>query len=170
MSSFRQFLESFNNSELAPKPGTTPLPAGHIRLYHQTASKNIPSIRQKGLQKTFSRGKDLKEPLVIWASPEPYYGNNDSGIVTIEFSLPREQFRLPYYVLVDHVPPEAILAIHENWHDLARNWIEQYPDPQKSMNILSQVKDIDEDHRKAFDAYMKLLGKNLNLNPMEPTF
>jgi hypothetical protein len=166
MTSFKKFIESFDKEiKIPPRPGTAPIPPGYIRLYHQTSHENVDSIRKNGLQKSHSRGKDLKEPIVIWASTEPYYGNIE-GTATIEFSIPREQFRLPYYVLRDNILPEEIIAIHEGWHDLARDWIEEYPNPNKlfdsqitSIEFLRQTAEqIGGDYQKAFDAYARYVG------------
>ena len=162
MKTFSEWLEinegyNWNELGIPPKPGTSPIPPGHIRLYHQTESGNIDSILKHGLQRSYSKGKSVGDPSVIWASAEPYSGSFSNN-TTVEFSLPNDRFRPPYYVLIDSVPPESILAIHEDWHMLARGLISDYPNPNnETIKLIASFRDIDKDHQKAVDAYFKYI-------------
>jgi hypothetical protein len=81
------------HDELPPDPGTAPIPAGHVRLWHYTPLKNVPSIRAHGLQREFARGDsgdgDLTDPSAgMWAStkrPDDILGNHSGGAAVVEF-------------------------------------------------------------------------------------
>jgi hypothetical protein len=53
---------------LPPKPGTQPVPEGHVRLFHYTGEEALPSIREKGLSTEHARGSTYGEPNVVWAA------------------------------------------------------------------------------------------------------
>jgi len=111
---------------LPPEPGTTPIPEGHVRLYHQTSAENIPSIIKTGLNIGHARG--IEGPKSIYADRTGFYGSPGSR-PTIEFSVPAHKFDSPF-VLQD-VAPESFIAVHLPWHDRAR-YIGRDPDLLKS--------------------------------------
>jgi len=70
-----------SESELAPEPGTAPIPPGTVRLYHYTKSyANLASIRSQGLLASKARGDDgsgRPQPSAgVWASSYPPEHNN----------------------------------------------------------------------------------------------
>jgi hypothetical protein len=79
--------------ELPPDPGTTPIPAGHIRLWHYTPLENAGSIREHGLLNSKARGDagngDLTDPSAgVWAStkrPDEILNNHSAGAAVVEF-------------------------------------------------------------------------------------
>lgn len=82
---------------LPPQPGSLPIPRGHLRLYHQTDTASLESIRGEGLGSSHSRSQDYGEPEGIWLSTHaPFYGG-DSGWATgpvIEVDLPADDPRI----------------------------------------------------------------------------
>ena len=154
-----QFLENQSQiTNLPPEMGTTPIPNGHIRLYHQTSPENIPSIKQNGILASKATMAEGPKMPVIWASKKPYYGMK-SDLATIEFHVPEEEFA-DYYLRTNHVPPQQFIAIHEKWHQLAKDLIHEYPEPDHKK--IEFWMSIDDKHRKATQAYidhMKKLGK-----------
>ena len=163
-------LESLTNQELPPEPGSAPIPSGHVRLYHQTSDRNVDSIRNNGIQKSHSRGKMLQEPTVIWATEDTFYGDlYQQGIATVEFSVPMCDnsmkfpcFRSPTYVMGEVVPPESIIAIHEYWHSIARQLISDYDEfNPETLELMNVFKNVDDNHRKAADFYLRHTNKHL---------
>lgn len=149
-----KFLENRESQTIPPPAGTVPIPEGHVRLYHQTDAKNVESIRKNGLLKSFSKGLALREPIVIWASRDFYYGKQyESERATVEFHVPENQFSPPYHVYGDKVDPKQIIAIHEEWHNIAKGLIEDFPEgiPHDDILFLSSI---DDDHRKAIQYYL----------------
>lgn len=81
-----------DREELPPDPGTVPVPEGHVRLWHYTPLKNVPSIREHGLQRRFARGDagngDLTDPSAgMWAStyPPEHLNHSDGHAAVVEF-------------------------------------------------------------------------------------
>ena len=68
--------------KLPPKPGETPIPAGHIRLYHQTEEKNLGAIKHQGIQ--LSKAEGIEGPRAIYADPKGFYGKPEDK-PTVEF-------------------------------------------------------------------------------------
>lgn len=162
MKSFRDFFESVVD-RLPPEPGSVPVSSGRVRLYHQTDDSKADSIRRNGIQKSHSKGKSSQEPVVIWATEDPFYGAvYKQGIATVEFSVPVCDnsarfpcFMKPTYVLGEVVSPEYIIAIHEYWHSIARFLISDYPElDAEVLKLMDGFRAIDEDHRKAVDYYL----------------
>lgn len=162
MKSFYEWLNESTN--LPPEPGSVSVSSGHVRLYHQTNADKVASIRANGIQKSYSRGQMLKEPVVIWATETPFYGDAyQQGIATVEFSMPACSptspvpcFMKPTYVMGDVVPPESIIAIHEYWHSIAKFLMQDYPEcDEKTLELMNDFKTIDEDHKKAVEVYLK---------------
>ena len=53
---------------MPPEPGSTPVPEGHVRLFHYTETKSLPSIREHGLSREHARGETYGEPNQVWAA------------------------------------------------------------------------------------------------------
>jgi predicted ABC-type ATPase len=121
-----RFAES---GALARAPGTAPIPAGHVRLYHQTSIENAAKIAQSGVK--FSEARGIEGPKAIYADEKGFYGDPKtySG-ATVEFHVPAEQWKQPF--VMEDVAPENITAIHLPWHRHAR-YIENNP------KVLQQV-------------------------------
>jgi len=108
---------------LPPEPDTTPIPEGHVRLYHQTSKENLGSIKRNGLQ--LSRARGIEGPRGIYADEQGFYGAPGGQMPTVEFSVPKERWDRPF-VRVDsmldqgRVAPENIIAVHYPWHAHAR--------------------------------------------------
>ena len=98
-----------------PPPGTTPIPDGYVRLYHQTTEENLASIIKHGLNIEHARG--IEGPRAVYASKTGFYGDPESR-PTLEFMVPTDKFDDPF-VLQD-VPPDLMIAAHLPWHARAR--------------------------------------------------
>jgi hypothetical protein len=115
MKTFKEFITEAH--KLVPdKPGTVPIPDGHVRLYHQTSEENLRSIRRNGIQ--LSKAKGYEGPKAIYADEHGFYGEPHE-VPTVEFHVPKESFSRPF-VKMDVVPPENIIAVHRPWHETAR--------------------------------------------------
>jgi len=114
------------NTDVPPSPGESPIPEGNVRLYHQTAASNIPSILKNGI--TFENAKGIEGPKAIYADEKGFYGK-PGKVPTIEFSIPKERWTHPPFVLGD-VKPSEIVAAHLPWHETVR-YLEEFPDQIK---------------------------------------
>jgi hypothetical protein len=96
MLSREQFAEHIPprwSQSLPPRPGTTPIPEGNVRLYHYSPASNEESIRKEGLSLSSARGETYGEPNMIWAAAigpdkaERYVTENARNMkLTAEFS------------------------------------------------------------------------------------
>src|SRR6516164_279929 len=136
-----------HREDLPPEPGTSPVPSGHVRLFHYTDPENLPSIRREGLKRSKAHGATYGEPSMVWATAgvpkdivkpnvefhaDPayhkeldigeYYGQGGTLQQHIEHL---EQARSNVTMRGD-VPPSRILAIHEPWQSHVR-YIERDP-------------------------------------------
>jgi hypothetical protein len=62
-------------------PGTTPVPEGHVRLFHYAPTAALPSIRAHGLSTAHAKGETYGEPNMVWAAAgmpkhENFYTHN----------------------------------------------------------------------------------------------
>src|SRR6185312_2016226 len=79
--------------EMPPDPGTASIPEGHVRLWHYTNVRNVDSIREHGLDRSFARGDagdgDLTDPSAgIWAStkrPDDILNDHSHYGAVVEF-------------------------------------------------------------------------------------
>jgi hypothetical protein len=123
-----------SGGELPPAPGTAPIPAGHVRLYHQAPEQSMGSIEQHGI--LLAKAKGIEGPRAIYAGETGFYGDPRS-VPTVEFHVPKERWDAPF-VRADReldqgkVAAENIVAIHLPWHRHAR-YIEADP------RVLAQV-------------------------------
>lgn len=132
---------------LPPEPGTTPIPAGTVRLYHQTSEEALRSIAKHGLQLAHARG--IEGPRAIYASERGFYGKPDSR-PTLEFYVDENKWDDPF-VLQD-VMPEQMLALHLPWHRKAR-YIETHPNVKEQV-LAGEHDDLTGDYKLAVD-YIK---------------
>jgi 2'-5' RNA ligase len=128
--------------EVPPEPGQSPIPAGHVRLYHQTSAGNADSIRQHGLDVSRNHSETAGEPAGVWGSTRPFYGDASApnGQATVEYHVPfedlhgtgasgrpnrgetPEEYQASDRIVLHprSIPPENIAAIHEGWHGHVR--------------------------------------------------
>jgi len=123
--------------ELPQEIGKTPIPEDHVRLFHHTWAKNIPSIREHGLLAERGKGDSGKgygqeESAGVWGStrhgpPEP---EGDRHVVEFHVHPSEIAVNGPYpgsdhhewnqgdhnVLLKGSVKPENISAIHDPWH------------------------------------------------------
>lgn len=130
MLKFKQYINE-KNDEIPHEPGTVEIPKDHIRLYHQTPEENNDSIKKHGIM--LSKALGIEGPKAIYADERGFYGK-PTDRNTVEFHVHKTDWKPPF-VNVDRVPPEQIIAIHEPWHELARNLIKD--DNHAVKNILS---------------------------------
>jgi hypothetical protein len=124
-----RYSEFTTKWQLPPEPGTTPIPDGHVRLYHQTDMASLGSIKRHGLQLQHARG--FEGPKAIYADDRGFYGK--PGMVpTIEFHVDQTRWRKPF--VKGDVDPKDIIAIHRPWHARVR-YIEQ--DPELMREVLA---------------------------------
>jgi hypothetical protein len=133
-----------DKEEIPADPGTTPIPEGHVRLWHYTGLWNLDSIREHGLLASKARGDGGSGPNEassgVWAStraPEDW-----QRALHVEFHAPlsdisqrasdpwREMSGLDepgsfgkgyhHVIMKGSVRPEQILGLHEPWHASVR--------------------------------------------------
>jgi 8-oxo-dGTP pyrophosphatase MutT (NUDIX family)/GNAT superfamily N-acetyltransferase len=136
------------HDELPLEAGTSPIPEGHIRLYHYTPHDNVASIREHGLLESHARGDGglgaSNEPSAgTWASTHSPSGGlptAEDHRAVVEFHAHPEQVsqraeypfpnedphewaqRSPHHVIMrGDVAPHQIVAIHEPWHHPTRH-------------------------------------------------
>ncbi len=101
------------------KPGTKPIPEGHMRRFHVTPTKNIPSIRKHGL--TMDHAQGTEGPRAIYSHTSfkdaQQYGSGEHASI-VEFHHHPDHYKAHPYATTEHVKPEHILAIHHHWHEV----------------------------------------------------
>lgn len=133
---------------IPPEPGETPIPEGHVRLFHST-NADPESLREQGLLLNKARGGEYGENNVIWAQAGKPLGDVDNTVATVEFSMdvndpalstggiPRfkkefdphdlEQKR-EHVTISRDISPDEIVAVHEPWHSNYRYLETMQPD------------------------------------------
>ncbi len=134
---------------LPEPPGTSPIPEGSVRLYHQTIEDNLPSIQKEGLIAGKGVGAATGDPTSVYASEKGFYGPPGSR-PTVEFQVPKERVGANGTVS-GSVLPENIIAMHLPWHDLARA-IEK--DPALIRKAVGGFLDLGKEDKPAID-YIK---------------
>lgn len=119
---------SGGSADLPPKPGTAPIPEGHVRLYHQTSEQNLAKIAKEGIK--FEHARGIEGPKAIYADPQGFYGKPDRT-PTVEFHVAAARFQSPFVTGAD-VTPGEIVGIHYPWHQHA-HYIEEHPDVLKAV-------------------------------------
>lgn len=137
-------------ADLPPEQGTTPVPEGQQKYYHQTDPQNVPSIREHGL--LYDKGRGIEGPKGVWISDKPFYGDSHS-VATVEMHLPHHPDRGRIASIGD-VHPRHIVAIHEPWHIHAR-YMEENEDVKQA--TLSGEHDdlLDDEHYGPAIRYIK---------------
>ncbi len=130
-------------------PGTSAIPEGSVRLYHQTIEDNLPAIQKEGLIAGKGVGAATGDPMSVYASEKGFYGPPGSR-PTIEFQVPKERVGANGTVQ-GNVAPENIIATHLPWHDLARA-IEK--DPALIRKAVGGFLDLGKEDKPAID-YIK---------------
>jgi hypothetical protein len=131
----RPDLSKYLADDVPPKPGTSEIPEGSVRLYHQTFQDALPDIAKNGIQ--LSKAKGIEGPRAIYADDKGFYGK-PGEIPTVEFHIPKDRWQYPPFVRADSVldngmvAPSNISAIHMPWHSTAR-YIESHPDVLKKV-------------------------------------
>lgn len=143
----QDLLENINSSKIPAEPGTTPVPQGTVRLYHQTGEDELRSIMQTGL--TLANARGIEGPRAIYASETGFYGKPGTR-PTIEFYVDQDKWDDPF-VLQD-VPPSQIIAGHLPWHTKAR-YIETHPKVMKAV-LAGEHDDLTGDYAPAV-SYVK---------------
>jgi 8-oxo-dGTP pyrophosphatase MutT (NUDIX family)/GNAT superfamily N-acetyltransferase len=130
------FVAVNSSDEVPPPMGESPIPEGHVRLFHQTSVKQAESVRQHGL--TMEHARDISGPRGIWASHGTrFYGEGDEH-ATVEFHVPYDELRdtaggqSPHrgqpqedweksthhtLIIPRSIKPHEISAIHLPWHN-----------------------------------------------------
>jgi hypothetical protein len=137
---------------LPPEPGTSPIPEGHVRLWHYTSTEALPSIREHGLSTQHAKGETYGEPNQVWAAaahrPSEDMLRNKNFI---EFHAhPHHELNIgasykehdpehiehmygygSHVTMRGDVHPSRILGVHEPWHNTV-HYLEN--DPQTLHN------------------------------------
>lgn len=135
---------SYQQDGVPPPPGETPLPSGHVRLFHVTRRPSLDSILRNGLTVSNAQGSTYGEPNLVWASAGLSYWTDmvETDAVMVEFSVPFDEIEgdlgivgspshgetpqswmdkggniaFPY-----SIPTSRFLAVHEGWHNAYRS-------------------------------------------------
>lgn len=154
----------FSTSNIPAEPGTTPIPEGHVRLYHYTTERAIPGISQVGLHAQHAgRAASDKEPALVWATEHAPAGGKDQFHLkpVVEFHVPKEVWEkgasIPGFqktALDGPIHPSNVIAIHEPWHSHARVLLSQSPEErQHNLGILkNNFNRLDVDTKRAVQA------------------
>jgi hypothetical protein len=102
--------------EVPAEPGSTTVPADHVRLYHQTDGTNMSSIRRHGIR--LSKAKGIEGPRAIYADEKGFYGKPHI-VPSVEFHVHKSEYHAPFVKRVV-VEPDKIVATHKTWHDSVR--------------------------------------------------
>ena len=121
-----RYAHTFSKYQIPPEPGTTSIPEGHVRLYHQTNERYLRNIRRNGLEAR----QPTEGPRGLYADEDGFYGKPED-IPTVEFHVPKEDWDRPFVktnnsIYAGRVSPENIIAVHHPWHRSAR-FIENEP-------------------------------------------
>lgn len=111
------------HDHLPGEPGSTKVPEGHVRLYHQTAEENLPKIKKHGI--LLAHAKGIEGPKGVWASEHGFYGKPGSK-PTVEFHVPKHEWNGTGVIQRD-IHPHEIIATHHPWHSHARYML-SHPD------------------------------------------
>ena len=130
------------NGTLAPEAGSTAIPQGTVRLYHQTSEDNLESIAHSGLG--IEHAKGIEGPRAIYASETGFYGKPGTR-PTLEFFVATDKWDDPF-VLQD-IPTSQMIAAHLPWHSKAR-YIMDHPEVLQS-TLNGKFDDLDGDYAPA---------------------
>lgn len=139
--------------KLPSEYGTSPLPEGMVRLYHQSNPEAVESIGKEGLR--LDKAKGIEGPKSIYADENGFYGKPDD-VPTVEFMVPKNQWQQPF--VLNDVPATQVIGIHLPWHRMARYLLD--PSNKSSLNaaLSGRFDNRDGDTAKAVE-YVKELMK-----------
>lgn len=110
MLNFKSFVQLTEEKESVPdKPGSKPIPEGHIRLYHQTSKENAEKIKKEGIK--LSSAKGIEGPRGVYSHPTGFYGNPQDHH-TVEFHVPEEEYHKHFPTIQRDIHPSEILDVH----------------------------------------------------------
>ena len=105
-------VEEEDHCDHFPKPGTTPIPEDHVRLYHQTSAEHLDHIKKHGIRMEHARG--IEGPKAIWADEKGFYGK-PADRPTVEFHIPKKDWNGQGHIHRS-IEPHEIIATHHPWH------------------------------------------------------
>lgn len=165
---------------LPAAPGTAPIPAGHVRLYHYTGAPPE-VIRHEGIKISSAKGENYGEPNQIWSSTRPpdfqiknvvefsaatddprmNIGRFEPGVVDREGikytpetwarDLPKRGSDVTF---MGDIRPDEMIAVHEPWQQAARYIQENYPNLDLATLDDLHLTDIDPIYAEA-DRYLR---------------
>lgn len=132
--------------DMPPAPGESPIPEGHVRLYHYTQKVDaVDDIAREGIRVNRSRGETYGEPNVVWASRR----QPDERLKEfVEFSVPKTEepavggfsHEASDSAFARDIKPEEIIAVHKPWFASFRYLMENYPTgDDQGMNLDSYL-------------------------------
>lgn len=101
--------------KIPKSPGSSNVPDGYVRLYHQTTPEAIESIEKEGIR--FSKAKGIDGPKGIYADEKGFYGK-PGEIPTVEIMVKKEDWNAPF--VMKDVAPNEIIGSHLPWHGTVR--------------------------------------------------
>jgi len=133
MITFKQFLKESEpekvGDEPPSEPESRPIPEGRVRRFHLTPTRNIPSIKQHGLQvsRSHDKGSGTVHGNGVYSQAKFKHAakhsrdmaNDDPPRHTsvIEFHDNPKHYEGHHASISEHdVPPKHIVAIHHHWH------------------------------------------------------
>jgi DNA polymerase III epsilon subunit-like protein len=148
--------DSEEASIIPAPPGSVPIPEGHVRLYHYSNEENIDAIKKDGLiaQEDGPAAQD-GEPAMIWAHEDEPVGGPEQfrARPIVEFHVPLEQWNggdggEPGNAMQGPISPENIVAIHEPWHFMVRDILDNNS-PSEILRIYPKLDNLGPDLDKA---------------------
>ena len=97
--------------KIPPAPGTVPIPAGDVRLYHVTNIRREPgderpwheivhgravALREEGIRADRARGEQYGEPSVVWGQAGKPIGDFEENVV-VEYHVPVDKLDIGQY-------------------------------------------------------------------------
>jgi tRNA nucleotidyltransferase/poly(A) polymerase len=168
-------------TDIPPEPGSTPIPDGHVRLWHYTEG-DPEAVRQQGLLMNRAKGENYGEPNQIWASARPpeFMTHN-----VVEFHVPvndprwnfgkyepyinyGEGYQMPqdygrylhdrgaHVTFLGDIRPDEIVAVHEPWHHHYHYLMSHHGDPSGDPSQFDFLKD-DRHYGPALEAWKNSL-------------
>lgn len=134
-------------------PGTTPVPDGFVRLYHQTEKDAAEAIGREGL--LHSKAKGIEGPRSIYADEKGFYGS-PTDRPTVEFFAKKDKWDAPF--VLEDIPPNQILGVHLPWHERARYMLDKDNKQTLDSALSGQFDNLDGDYAEAVK-YVKGLFK-----------
>lgn len=134
-----------NHEEVPLAPGTIPIPADHVRLYHYISSgkggqdleseeQMAENLRRGGIDISKARGSTYGEPNVVWGSTKPPGRHKVFAEFDIHKNDPRWLIGRPRrsedvdwlnkgnidVTFSGSIKPKEIIAVHVPWHNTYR--------------------------------------------------